>query len=50
MIMTAIQNRHPRFLLALLATTMLMLAFQSCATTRVHHGCGCGMEEHMGQH
>lgn len=26
------------------------IGLQSCALTRPrHHGCGCGMEEHMGQ-
>jgi len=26
-----------------------VIAFQSCAVSRRSHGCGCGMEEHLGR-
>lgn len=36
-------------LVILVITLCCVLAFEACAVSRRPRGCGCGMEEHMGQ-
>ncbi len=47
--MASYRNKLQLHFLTFVAFIGLTAAMQACATTRPHHGCGCGMEERMGR-